>query len=153
MKDTPKTGPFALPAFDLPKFQMPRMPRLDLPTFALPGMREKPGATPDVDIREQTEAELEALRSDFQKRAHAEQDRFTDATDSEYWVAVCFHTRQQKEEFLAGMKLDDLGDKYIDGVEAARRLKILLTPVGEVRRTRAPGRKLTELALPADDEA
>lgn len=49
-----------------------------------------------------------------------------DATDSEYWVAICFQTREQKEEFLRKARLIDLGDKYLDGIAVARVMGIKL---------------------------
>lgn len=71
-------------------------------------------------------AELSALESAFKGRRKREDDRFRDATDSEYWVAVCFKTRAHKEAFLAGLPgispID--GDKYVNGHQLAHRLGI-----------------------------
>ena len=71
-------------------------------------------------------AELSALETAFKGRRKREDDRFRDATDSEYWVAVCFKTRAHKEAFLAGLPgispID--GDKYVNGHELAHRLGI-----------------------------
>ena len=52
--------------------------------------------------------------------------RFEDATDTEYWVALCFQTREQKEQFLHLMGWFELGDKFIDGMQAAERAGVVL---------------------------
>jgi hypothetical protein len=75
---------------------------------------------------EATKAEVSEVLAAFKARAQAEQDRFALVTDSEYWVGVCFQTREQKEAFLAGAKLLQHGDKYIDGRLLAKRMGIEL---------------------------
>lgn len=75
-------------------------------------------ATPDS-----MNAEVSDALRQFKERAAAETKRFADATDSEYWVAVCFHTREDKERFLAEFSLDTVGDKYLDGYEVAKILR------------------------------
>lgn len=74
--------------------------------------------------KKETSAVLEA----FKARAQAEQERFKLATDSEYWVGLCFQTREQKEAFLTAAKLIRHGDKYIDGQLLAQRMGIDLPP-------------------------
>lgn len=88
---------------------------------------------PDLDYPNMTNeavavAETSAVLEAFKARAKAEQERFALATDSEYWVAVCFQTREQKEFFLAASKLLKAGDKYIDGALVAKTLGITLPP-------------------------
>jgi len=75
--------------------------------------------------------ELEVIQSEFQKsefgkRMKNENDRFRVATDSEYWVNFIFQDREQKEVFLKALGLFEIGDKYIDGQEAAKKLGIEL---------------------------
>lgn len=77
---------------------------------------------------EATNQEVSATLAAFKARAQAEQERFALVTDSEYWVAACFQTREQKEAFLAGLKLLQHGDKYIDGRLLAQRMGIELPP-------------------------
>lgn len=72
--------------------------------------------------------ETSAVLAAFIARSKAEQERFALATDSEYWVGVCFQTREQKEHFLREAKLLQAGDKYIDGALVAKRLGIALPP-------------------------
>lgn len=71
-------------------------------------------------------AEVSEILSGFRGRAKREDQRFVDATDSEYWVAICFQTRDQKEEFLQKAKWADLGDKYLDGMAVAKVMGIKL---------------------------
>lgn len=81
------------------------------------------------DPVEIVETRVAALPNAFQERASKEQDRRADATDSRYWVAVCFQTREHKEQFLINAGLADLaldGD-YLDGAEVAERLGVELS--------------------------
>ncbi len=71
-------------------------------------------------------AELTALESAYRDRRTAEDKRFRNATDSEFWFAVCFRDRAAKDAFLAALKADRLGDKYLDGHALARLLGITL---------------------------
>ena len=75
---------------------------------------------PEVD----TAAEQSALLAGFKARNRNEQQRFEEATDSEYWFALCFHTRAEKEKFLQALGWMDLGDKYLDGTVVAERLGV-----------------------------
>jgi len=77
---------------------------------------------PEVDDR----ATLSAVQSGFRERAKTEADRFTLATDSEYWACVCFQTREQKEAFLAALNILKFGDKYLDGELVAKELGVTL---------------------------
>lgn len=69
-------------------------------------------------------------QSGFMQRAKAENDRMMLAVDSEFWFAVAFQTREQKEAFLAAFKerfnfpSDD--DKYIDGWQFAKALGLTI---------------------------
>lgn len=79
---------------------------------------------------EQLEADMaedmNGILTAFKERAQNENARLLDATDSEFWFAVCFQTREQKEEFLKKMALIDIGDKYLDGLKVAQRLGVRL---------------------------
>ncbi len=67
--------------------------------------------------------ELTAMEQAYRGRAGAEAARFKAATDSEFWVAVCFTSREEKEAFLAEFDLARHGDKYLDGAKVARSLR------------------------------
>ena len=94
----------------------------------------RPKYTPEPDplanveytdnLAQDAAAEFTALEQGYRDRAKNEADRFKRATDSEYWVAVCFDSREEKERFLRAAGLDTLGDKYLDGRDVARALDI-----------------------------
>lgn len=81
---------------------------------------------PKGDAEEDSKADLTALQEGFRRRANDEGKRFARATDSEYWACLCFQTREQKEAFLNALGILGLGDKYIDGRDAAEKLGIEL---------------------------
>lgn len=70
--------------------------------------------------------ELAAIESAFIDRRNTEDARFKNATDSEYWFAVCFKTRAHKDAFLEAVNAVRLGDKYLDGHALARLLGVPL---------------------------
>ena len=72
------------------------------------------------------EREISALKAAFIERSDKENARYTQAVDSEYWFAVCFQSREQKNEFLKASGLHLWGNKYIDGKHVAAKLKITL---------------------------
>ncbi|MGI8310685.1 hypothetical protein [Saccharopolyspora hattusasensis] len=76
------------------------------------------------DIEADSAAELDALAKGFRERTKREDERFRLATDSEYWFAVCFRTREDKDAFLKAARLMAIGDKYLDGYAVARTLGI-----------------------------
>lgn len=82
----------------------------------------EPVGNPEAD----SSADLDAVQAGFRNRAKQEADRFALATDSEYWAAICFQTREQKETFLSALKLLEFGDKYLDGRLVAERLGVKL---------------------------
>lgn len=80
----------------------------------------------EVEAQEEVSETLKA----FKARKDAEQKRRLEATDSEFWCALCFETRAQKEEFLGKLGLLVHGDKYLDGRLVAQRLGIVLENKG-----------------------
>ena len=101
------------------------------------------------DVAADAAAEFDAIDEGFRQRMANEQSRVNDELDSENWFAVVFETRAQKDEFLERLGLLDHGDKYLDGVEVAKILKIDLSPSGRKYRP-APkiDPKFSELAKP-----
>lgn len=75
------------------------------------------------DLAADTSAECDALQKAYKDRRSKDAVRFRAATDSEYWFAVCFQSREEKEAFLAEFGAGKLGDKYIDGAALARLLR------------------------------
>ena len=89
-----------------------------------PVMVEMPD--PSGNPEDDSAADLDAVQQGFRNRAKAESDRFALATDSEYWACICFQSRDQKEAFLAALKILEFGDKYLDGQLVAERLGVKL---------------------------
>ena len=89
-----------------------------------------PDPLADVEYTDNLEAdaaaELNAMQKAFKERRGVEDQRFRQATDSEFWIAACFKTREHKEAFLAAVGAARLGDKYIDGHALAKALGIEL---------------------------
>ena len=79
----------------------------------------EPGPLDDIEktgnFEVDSEVELSALEIGIKARKKAERDRFRQATDSEYWFAVCFNNRAEKDAFLTATGLMVHGDKYLDG--------------------------------------
>lgn len=76
--------------------------------------------------------EFSAIKEGFKARALEERKRYELATDSEYWCCLCFPSREHKEEFLrnAGIGHKEGGDKYLDGIAAAKKLGVQIkTPI------------------------
>lgn len=78
------------------------------------------------NVEADAEAELSELLKGFRQRAKEEQERYVLATDSEFWFAVCFRSRDHKEAFLQALGATLLGDKYLDGHQLATLMGIEL---------------------------
>ncbi|TXH52465.1 MAG: hypothetical protein E6Q97_16080 [Desulfurellales bacterium] len=109
------------------------------------GLRLKPKAKPESESPpDPGQAVSETLRR-FKERAKAEDQRFVDNTDSEFWIAIGFQNRAQKEEFLQKTGISRLGDKYLDGMAVAALLGVeLTTPIPKIPKLQVP-RKLLRL--------
>lgn len=79
----------------------------------------------EADSQQEMSAALQHVIA--HKKAMREQWRVT--VDTEFWFAVCFQSREQKEEFLQKAGLLDLGDKYLDGLRLAEKLGINIEPI------------------------
>ena len=96
--------------------------------FSIGGSEPSPLA--DVEYSDDGEVdaarEFAALESAYIQRRKAEDKRKRDAVDSEYWFAVCFESRAEKEQFLRAIKAKKRlhGDKYLRGRDFARLLGI-----------------------------
>lgn len=77
-------------------------------------------------------AELDAVKSSFQQRAEHETRRRKKATESGYWICLCFQTQAQADAFA--LAATGKTDRFADGVRAARTLRIEIpaddTPFG-----------------------
>lgn len=95
--------------------------------------------------------EMSATLKAFKDRAKAEEKRMQDATDSEFWLCVCFQNRKQKEEFLAKLGLLADGDKYLNGQKVATAIGVELTPTDVSFRDARIDPKYAALAMPLPD--
>lgn len=91
-------------------------------TRKAPALVQMPDPSGDIEV--DSLADLDAVQRGFRERAKNEDKRFELVVDSEYWFAVCFQSRAQKERFLMAMKWIELGDKYLDGQEVARLMGV-----------------------------
>jgi hypothetical protein len=90
----------------------------------------------DKQTLAQKNAEVSELLKTFKTRKLQEKKTFEENVDSEYWIAICFHSRAQKEQFLEKTGLLNLGDKYLDGVDVALELGVSLDPVSPPRQVK-----------------
>ncbi|MEV8373000.1 hypothetical protein AB0P21_09700 [Kribbella sp. NPDC056861] len=79
-----------------------------------------------ADLEADAAAELDAVAQGFRDRKDREAERMELATNSDYWLCVCFATQAQRDAFLAAINWRDLGTRYLDGREIARRQGIEL---------------------------
>lgn len=95
------------------------------------------GLEPTGDVEEDCKRELAVVKTSFQERKATEEARRKKATDSEYWVCLCFQTREQVEEFMRNCEHPRPDEKYVDGVKFARRIgkgvTIDATPYGQAK--------------------
>ena len=81
----------------------------------------------ETDSLAETSTALAAIVANKQRqRAFAKIE-----SDTEFWFAVCFQSRAQKEEFLekAGWTGLVQGDKYLDGLEVSRAMEVDIEPI------------------------
>lgn len=78
------------------------------------------------DVEVDSKVELSATLKAFKEQQKFVTGIKRQTTDSEFWVAICFQTREQKEAFIAAKGWIDVGDKYLDGLEIAKRESVAL---------------------------
>jgi len=71
------------------------------------------------NVEGDSKKEMSATLAAFKRRVKVEYARVKSATDSEFWIAICFQSREQKDTFLQKTGLSDIGDKYLDGLQVA----------------------------------
>jgi hypothetical protein len=83
------------------------------------------------DVEEDSAEEISAALQAIKREKAERRDHYRLLTDTEFWFAVCFQSREQKEEFLekAGWTRAGLADKYIDGLALARLLQVDVEPI------------------------
>ncbi|GAA2658006.1 MULTISPECIES: hypothetical protein [Actinosynnema] len=98
--------------------------------------------------------ELDANAEGFRARAKREEERYRNATDSEYWAAVCFRTAGDLAAFLDAVGVVPVDGRWVHGDELARALGVTYE-VPEDGQDAAPPEvdplaALQALAAPAD---
>lgn len=145
--NTKQKGGVSLPNISLPTLpSLPGLPELpELPNVGAlsidlddvlnppqPILDERNGDRYDPDsIEKNTAMDDEVIVDEFKaiREGRAKQSQAIElANDTEYWFAVYFQSREQKEAFLKAMAWFEHGDKYIDGRHAAKLQGIELPP-------------------------
>lgn len=98
-------------------------------TFGMVGVREEKPEHGTVE--EETAAEMEEFRLAGKPRTGLDQIKkaeaqYRAAVETEFWFAVVFQSRAQKDAFLAATGWSDLGTKHMDGLDLAERLGVKL---------------------------
>ena len=134
---------------------MPKL-KFEKASFAGCGFEKASFASPEpspLDAAEYTDdpeadssTELEIIENSFAERAARENERRSKAIDSEYWLCLCFQTREQAEAFTAAAGWGRRDEKYIDGRKAAKVLGIDLPPDGPPFGRPKIDRKLADLS-------
>jgi hypothetical protein len=96
------------------------------------------------NLEEDSKAELTALQKAIKDQQRNYAAKMKDILDSEYWVAVCFQTRAQKEAFLTAIGLILDGDKYVNGLSLAKKMGINL-PSASIKKKMRATMKLDEM--------
>jgi hypothetical protein len=76
------------------------------------------------DLEISADNEMTAIVQQIKEQKKAQQDRFRIARDPDYWCALCFQSHEQRDQFLDIIGWRDLGEKYLNGLEVARRLGV-----------------------------
>lgn len=91
--------------------------------FAKP-VEAKTKAKPAKKLEKSCAEEVGEAEAAFRGRLEREDKRRKQATDSEFWFAVHFNSREEKERFLRKYGLDKVGDKYLPGATVDRILDL-----------------------------
>lgn len=101
-----------------------------------------------IDPATESAEELRELEDSFVGRALREEKRFEQVTDSEYWLCLCFQSREQAEAFAKETAWGSPDDKYIDGTKVAKTLGITLPEAPRIAKTRPKSPRLLALVAP-----
>lgn len=134
---------------DLP--ELGNLPDLDIDAIMNPPptiLDERNGDRYGENIEENSALDDAVIVDEFQsirdgRKKQAESIEL--ANDTEYWYAMYFQSREQKEAFLKAMKWFEHGDKYIDGRWAAKKLGIELPARPAPYKVGAIDKKLKDL--------
>lgn len=77
-----------------------------------------------VNLADEAEETVDEFKADMAR----EKAGIEFANDTEYWCAIVFETREQKDAFLEALKLSRIGDKYLNGLRVAEAIGVSLPP-------------------------
>ena len=97
--------------------------------------------------------ELEVAESFIREQRQDEREQWRLLTDPDFWCCIVFQSRAQRDEFLQGAGLPDLGPKYLNGLTVAQRLGVKVTPIVLPRKVARPMPKTLRAAkaIPAKE--
>lgn len=78
----------------------------------------------DNDLEHNADAEMSEVVRQIRDEKRIKFDRFRVSRDPDYWLALCFQSREQRDEFLRLAKWDAIGGRFVNGLDVARRLGI-----------------------------
>ncbi len=81
------------------------------------------------DLEASADSEMSEILRQIKERRQADRDRFRVARDPDYFVVLCFQSRDQRNEFLAKSEWGQRDEKYLNGLEICRRLGIDVQPI------------------------
>lgn len=93
-----------------------------------------------TDLRKVAESEEGEVLKALKASEKADRSRFEVAVDSEFWVAIYFQSRVQKDAFLTAMGWLIYGNKYLNGLQLADHQGIILPNEVLQAKTRGAGR-------------
>lgn len=113
------------PGMQRPRFDSLFKPAIDNPLDALPGFDTEPMMSAEFAA---TREVSEALRAVLEERRER-RDEFRIATDTQYYVVLCFQCEDQKKEFLTAMGWLRWGERFLNGLDCARSLGVDISPI------------------------
>jgi hypothetical protein len=133
---------------------LPKLPKT--PALKLPKLPSRARPIVDDDDGPTIEEMVEGLGQDiltegqefFKERREAEKARFQLNTDTGYWCALVFESREQKEAFLRHFDAVRIagGDKYLNGYKMAQAMGVDVGPPVKWPGQKGPTPRLAKLA-------
>lgn len=81
------------------------------------------------DLEASADSEMSEILRQIIERRKALRDRFRVAGDTDYWVALCFQTSEQRDEFLEKSGWGARGTRYLNGLEISGRINVDIKPI------------------------
>lgn len=80
-------------------------------------------------VQADSDVEVSVMAQAIAAEKKQRRDAYRTMVDPEFWFAVCFQNREQKEVFLKSVGWFEHGDKYLDGLWVAKKLGIKIEPI------------------------